>query len=235
MKKQSPKGQQRQNPTAEKSSPETLKRAVKPAEALARRAHASQRDRAGNPCITHVRRVAKVCQAYGPAAEAAAWLHDAVEDTEVTVEEVTAKFPPEVATIVRHLTRGDDETYTAYIGRMVARKNATAILVKLADLRDHAAFTPESLGAGLARRYDMAYERLVTGNRAARRKLEPSEMSSPFTRIVKQYDAKMYGYASWGQKSRHRKVRKTGPKTDIGSSRTAGASRKTETPTGRAG
>ena len=212
----SPKGQQRQKPAAEKSSPETLKRAVKRAETLARRAHANQRDRAGNPCITHVRRVVKMCQPYGPAAEAAAWLHDAVEDTQVTDEELTERLPPEVATIVRHLTRGEDETYTSYIKRMIAGKSTTAILVKLADLRDHAAFTPESLGSGLARRYDMAYDQLATASRAARRKLQPSETSSPFTRIVEQYDIKMYGAGSRPKKSGQRKPGNTERKADAG-------------------
>jgi (p)ppGpp synthase/HD superfamily hydrolase len=48
------------------------------AEALARVAHARQRDKAGRPYIEHVARV--VAEVEGDDAKVVAWLHDVVED-----------------------------------------------------------------------------------------------------------------------------------------------------------
>ena len=177
-------------PEAAKTTAAELTAAVRGAEKLARKAHAGQTDLAGKPYIKHVQRVAKAAARYGPAAAAAAWLHDTVEDTTVGPDQIAERFPPEIATLVWHLTRADTETYTGYISRMVSNKNATAILIKLADLRDHAEVTPETLNAGLARRYDLAYQELTRKNQAVRKQLEPDELHSPFTRIVEIHEAR---------------------------------------------
>lgn len=57
-------------------------------EALARRVHEGQTDKAGRPYAEHLAAVAEGVRARGGSAEqiAAAWLHDAVEDDALTAE-----------------------------------------------------------------------------------------------------------------------------------------------------
>lgn len=65
----------------------------------------------------------------------AAILHDVVEDTAVTVEEIKLRFGEVVAEAVDALTRRDNETYAGYIKRL--KPNHIARKIKLADLRDN--------------------------------------------------------------------------------------------------
>lgn len=71
---------------------------------------------------------------------AAAWLHDVVEDTEVTLDEVEAEFGPEVAELVENLTdvsRPEDgnRAQRKALDRLhLARARPDAKTVKLADI-----------------------------------------------------------------------------------------------------
>jgi hypothetical protein len=59
------------------------------------------------------------------------------------------------------LTRGN-ESYAEYIETVKARKNALALAVKIADLRDHLREeTYDVLPRARRRRYELALERLV--------------------------------------------------------------------------
>jgi len=102
------------------------------AEDLARRYHAGQLDRLGEPYIDHPRAVAGLLEG-GPAAlRAAAWLHDVLEHTAATAEDLLAAgVPPEVVRLVEVLTRRPGEDYLAFIGRVCA--DAGAVRVKIAD------------------------------------------------------------------------------------------------------
>ena len=59
---------------------------VEAAKALATRAHSGQTDKAGLPYITHPERVAGRLDT--PEEQVVGWLHDTVEDTEVTIAEI---------------------------------------------------------------------------------------------------------------------------------------------------
>lgn len=78
------------------------------AAAVARRAHADQRRKYNDrPYIQHPARVAGRVAAHPAATEvmvAAAFLHDVVEDTPHTLDEIVAEFGPEVARLVAELT-----------------------------------------------------------------------------------------------------------------------------------
>lgn len=115
----------------------------------------------GLPYIVHPERVAQRVAAQGgtPAMEAAAWLHDAVEDGHTTLAEIAARCGAEVAALVEVLSRRPGETYRVYIARVGA--DATARQIKLADLEENAINPP----AGLARRYRTAraYLRALEG------------------------------------------------------------------------
>jgi hypothetical protein len=107
------------------------------AQSLAAMAHAGQVDKAGLPYLDHPRRVAeRVAQVDGrPAAIAVAWLHDVVEDTTTTLDDLRAAgFDENVVNAVEALTRRSDEG-DAYYWRVAA--NDLAKVVKLADVHDN--------------------------------------------------------------------------------------------------
>jgi len=110
------------------------------AHAIAATAHADQTDKAGVPYIDHPRRVSiRVCH-YAPnglteAAQAVAWLHDVVEDTPITLQDLTEHFPPAIVTAVDALTHRAHETREDYYQRIAA--NTLARAVKQADIDDN--------------------------------------------------------------------------------------------------
>jgi len=105
---------------------------------IARQYHAEQLDKAGLPYVGHLERVASmVGQAGGTwAQEAAAWLHDVVEDTALTVEEMAALGVPETVTkIVAIMTHVKEKTNVEYWDAI--RAEPAAVLVKLCDIYDN--------------------------------------------------------------------------------------------------
>jgi (p)ppGpp synthase/HD superfamily hydrolase len=112
---------------------------VKVAEALARLMHAGQVDKAGEPYIEHLSRVA---QRVPEKHRAAAWLHDIIEDTPLTFEELgNFGFSRNTIDAVVILTRRQGETYSEFIERVLTKHYGdaaiTAKVVKLEDVRDH--------------------------------------------------------------------------------------------------
>jgi (p)ppGpp synthase/HD superfamily hydrolase len=69
------------------------------------------------------------------------YLHDTIEDTTVTFEEITQEFGDEIGVIIDLLTHSRDETYAEYIMRLYECRNTSlgniAIRVKLADLENN--------------------------------------------------------------------------------------------------
>ncbi|CAL9414337.1 HD domain-containing protein [Streptomyces sp. enrichment culture] len=115
-------------------------------EALARRAHAGQTDKAGRPYAEHLQAVAEGVRARGGSDEqiAAAWLHDAVEDGALSAEWLDeAALPRRVKDIVLALTRRPGEDLADYTARVLAVPGAR--LVKEADLAHNA--DPDRLAA----------------------------------------------------------------------------------------
>jgi (p)ppGpp synthase/HD superfamily hydrolase len=99
-------------------------------------AHEGQLDKSGLPYILHPARVAATVAAHGPEAQTVAWLHDVVEDTEVTLAEIEAGFGPVIAAAVDAITeRKGEETYLAYVARCA--QNPLAAIVKKADIADN--------------------------------------------------------------------------------------------------
>ena len=80
-----------------------LRRAYKLAEA----SHKGQRRKSGEPYITHPVAVAELLLELGMDTEtlAAAIMHDVVEDTEVTLEQLTQQFGPDIAQLVDGVTK----------------------------------------------------------------------------------------------------------------------------------
>ncbi|MER5254115.1 MULTISPECIES: HD domain-containing protein [unclassified Streptomyces] len=108
-------------------------------EAIARQAHATQKDKAGRPYTEHLRAVADGVEARGGSPEqiAAAWLHDAIEDDALTEEWLeAAPLTPYTKAIVRALTKQPGESPQAYAARILETPGAR--LVKEADLAHNA-------------------------------------------------------------------------------------------------
>ena len=101
-----------------------------PAIEIAARAHAGQIDKAGQPYILHPVRV--MLRVLGEHERMAAVLHDVVEDTSVTLEQLQREgFPGEVILAVRALTKNPGESRLEAAAR--AAVNPVARAVKLAD------------------------------------------------------------------------------------------------------
>ena len=109
--------------------------------AKATEAHAGQtrNGSGGLPYIEHPRMVAATLAArdYGEATLAAALLHDVVEDSDTTVEELRAEFGDEIADLVAALS--DDESIGSYRDRKdehrrrVAEVDGDALAIYAAD------------------------------------------------------------------------------------------------------
>lgn len=99
---------------------------------LAYDAHHGQDDKAGLPYVFHPFHLAERMD--DETSVCVALLHDVVEDTEVTLQDLEAEFPPEVVEAVRLLTREPGVDYSDYV--RAVKGNAVAARVKLADL-DH--------------------------------------------------------------------------------------------------
>ena len=97
---------------------------------LAYRAHHGQMDYSGIPYIFHPIHLAEFMD--DEFSCCVALLHDTVEDTDVTLEELKGIFPAEVTDAVALLTHNDDTPYFDYVRAIKA--NPIARKVKLADL-----------------------------------------------------------------------------------------------------
>ena len=97
---------------------------------IARLAHDGQTDKAGQPYFGHPEAVAALLDT--PAEKAVGYLHDTVEDTSVTVEELRAVFGDEIADAIALMTHKKGVPYMDYVKEI--GKNPLARRVKMADL-----------------------------------------------------------------------------------------------------
>lgn len=97
---------------------------------IAKKAHSKQVDKAGKDYILHPMKVASYMDT--DTEKAVAYLHDVLEDTNVTEDELRNMFPNEIVDGVITLTHRKDESYFEYIFRVSTSKLAKK--VKAADL-----------------------------------------------------------------------------------------------------
>lgn len=107
---------------------------VEAARLVATAAHTGQVDKGGAPYIEHPAFVADRVRLLGgdEVAAAAAWLHDVVEDTPVSLDALASVFPARVVEAVDGVTRREGESYSDFVAR--AAVGARSRLVKLADV-----------------------------------------------------------------------------------------------------
>lgn len=110
----------------------------------AARAHEGQRRKTGDPYITHPVAVADMLAGYGldAATIAAALLHDTVEDTSLSLEEIRSEFGNEIASLIDGVTKLDRVRYSnreqaqaASIRKMVVAmaQDVRVLIIKLFD------------------------------------------------------------------------------------------------------
>jgi (p)ppGpp synthase/HD superfamily hydrolase len=132
--------------------------------AIAVEAHRGQLDKCGQPYILHPLRVMFRCET--DVERTVAVLHDVVEDTPVTADELRRRgFGEEVLAALDCVTKREGEGYEAFVERAAA--NPIARKVKLADLEDNmdlrrlsASGTVDERTAARLERYVRAWHRL---------------------------------------------------------------------------
>jgi guanosine-3',5'-bis(diphosphate) 3'-pyrophosphohydrolase len=130
---------------------------VRRAYEVAESAHAGQMRDEGTPYIIHPLRVAvslaDELEIYSPKLICGALLHDVIEDSPTTREEIAEMFGEEIAEIVWLLTKFDDVSLPAYLAAIEAAAETGAPMVKLCDRLDNLRFLAHSPKAEKKRRY----------------------------------------------------------------------------------
>ncbi len=150
---------------------------IEKAKKIAAEYHKGMVDKYGNPYMEHLERVADRVSdmEYDFVDEtseielyvATAYLHDIIEDTDCTREDLVALFPESVVEAIFRLTREEGMTYAEYIERILSRDiiptlaGKIARVVKLADLLDHLA-GPTPCPPNLVKRYEKSLYRLIS-------------------------------------------------------------------------
>nr|WP_170312345.1 HD domain-containing protein [Paenibacillus sacheonensis] len=101
---------------------------------IALRAHQGQRDKGGSPYILHPLAVMNRVETMEE--KIAAVLHDVVEDTDVTLDQLREYgFSDEITEAVHLLTRSDEDSYEEFIEKTC--RNRIARAVKRADILEN--------------------------------------------------------------------------------------------------
>lgn len=119
---------------------------VEKAYEIASKAHEGAKDKAGKDYISHPLTVARSLVDYGEKYVTAALLHDVVEDTDITIDDLKVFFPEDVITALSLLTHEEHPcksfeeammNYHEYVRAIKNSGNDIAIKVKIADLTNN--------------------------------------------------------------------------------------------------
>lgn len=112
----------------------------------ATKAHAGQFRSDGSPYVKHPERVADFVHTFKKSKNldaliSAALLHDTIEDTDTTHEDLEKMFGGLVASLVKELTSDKDKIKevgkTDYLAQKMAKMSSWALVIKLADRSDN--------------------------------------------------------------------------------------------------
>lgn len=134
---------------------------------IAYNAHHGQEDKSGVPYIFHPVHLAE--QMHDEYSVCVALLHDTVEDTNLTLDDLAKEFPKEIVDAVALLTHDKSESYETYLKKI--KTNSLAMAVKMADVEHNSTFARIPSGAltqqtmdKLTRKYDKAKKILSEKN-----------------------------------------------------------------------
>lgn len=150
-------------PSPERHKEMSLNEAIQ----LATEFHEGQPDKGdGGPYIRHPMRVMRALEPYGIKAQRVGVLHDIVEDTDMTLDDLRSRgLPEDEIEAVDSVTKRPDETKLDAIDR--ARQNPIGKIVKLADNRDngnrkrHSPLLSEEQRNSYHDNYDSKMDRLI--------------------------------------------------------------------------
>jgi (p)ppGpp synthase/HD superfamily hydrolase len=101
---------------------------------IALKAYSGQKDKAGETYILHPLRI--MAKMESTEERCIALLHDVIEDSEITAEDLIAQgLPKNVVVAIEALTKNNGENYEDFVDRVM--KNALATKVKIADIEDN--------------------------------------------------------------------------------------------------
>lgn len=155
----------------------TLEHAI----AIAARAHAGVLDKHGEPYILHPLRV--MLRIADPLARIVAVLHDVVEDTSVTFDDLRAAgFGPDVLDALKLVTHEKSTPYVDYV--IAAKANPIAKAVKLADLEDNSDRSRLMLRAGSLDRDLARVQKYLLSHRFLTDQLSESDYRAALSKLV---------------------------------------------------
>lgn len=108
--------------------------------------HMGQTRAGGDPYITHPERVAQYIKQYKKSHQldaliSAAYLHDTIEDTDTTHEDLQKMFGGLVASLVKELTSDKEQIAKVgkaeYLSNKMSKMSSWALVIKLADRLDN--------------------------------------------------------------------------------------------------
>lgn len=97
---------------------------------ISMKAHKGQKDKAGKKYIFHPIKVAMLSKGYKT--KIVALLHDVIEDSDVTIEDLSKYFDRDIVLAVDCITKKKDQDYQNYLN--IVKNNELARKVKIADL-----------------------------------------------------------------------------------------------------
>jgi (p)ppGpp synthase/HD superfamily hydrolase len=131
---------------------------------VAQRAHSGQTRDEGSPYIVHPIRVAvslvDELKLSSPALICSALLHDVIEDSDVTRDDIARMFDEEIAEIVWLLTKLETVSLRDYLARIEAAAYTGAPIVKLCDRLDNLRSVVDTPRLEKKRRYIRTTEEL---------------------------------------------------------------------------
>ena len=137
---------------------------VRRAYEVAYEAHAGQTRDEGTPYIAHPIRVAvsivDELKIYSPTLVCSALLHDVIEDSDITREDIGKVFGEPVAEVVWLLTKLEEVALSEYLARIEAAAHTGAPIVKLCDRLDNLRSVVDTHRLEKKRRYIITTEQL---------------------------------------------------------------------------
>lgn len=97
---------------------------------ISMKAHKGQKDKAGKKYIFHPIKVAMLSKGYKT--KIVALLHDVIEDSDVTIEDLSKYFDRDIVLAVDCITKKKGQDYQNYLN--IVKNNELARKVKIADL-----------------------------------------------------------------------------------------------------
>lgn len=166
---------------------------VRDARTFAQDKHKGQTRKDGTPYFSHPDRVAKFVaknkqSKHLPELVSAAYLHDTIEDTDATINEVREKFGDLVASLVTDLTSDQQQKIemgkTDYLTKKMLEMSDYALVVKLCDRLDNISDLKNSENPEFVNKY-------VKETKSILERLKTREITKIQQRIINQIQKKL--------------------------------------------